>query len=96
MGLTISPSDFTSINPSYSDGRGYYTDATEVANLLQIPAFHASNTYPTLAQVGAIIKRVEGMIDEKVKRSFRPLLTKKKFITLIIETFREILYMVGM
>ena len=78
LGLTISPSDFTSINPSYSDGRGYYTDATEVANLLQIPAFHASNTYPTLAQVGAIIKRVEGMIDEKVKRSFRPLLTKKE------------------
>ena len=76
MGLTISPSDFTSINPSYSAGRGYYTDATEVANLLQVPAFTSSTTYPTLAQVGAIIKRVEGMIDEKVKRSFRPLLTK--------------------
>ena len=79
MGLTISPSDYTSINPSYSDGRGFYTDATEVANLLQVPAFHASNTYPTLAQVGAIIKRVEGMVDEKVKRSFRPLLIKKEF-----------------
>lgn len=79
MGLTISPSDYTSINPSYSDGRGFYTDATEVANLLQVPAFHATNTYPTLAQVGAIIKRVEGMVDEKVKRSFRPLLIKKEF-----------------
>ena len=79
MGLTISPSDYTSINPSYSDGRGFYTDATEVANLLQVPAFHASNSSPTLAQVGAIIKRVEGMVDEKVKRSFRPLLIKKEF-----------------
>ena len=79
MGLTISPSDYTSINPSYSDGRGFYTDATEVANLLQVPAFTASTTYPTLAQVGAIIKRVEGMVDEKVKRSFRPLLIKKEF-----------------
>ena len=79
MGTTGSPSDYTSINPSYSDGRGFYTDATEVANLLQIPAFHATNTYPTLSQVGAIIKRVEGMIDEKVKRSFRPIITKNEF-----------------
>jgi len=78
MGITVSPSDFTEINPSYSDGRGYYTNATEVANLLQVPAFSVS-TYPTLAQVGAIIKRVEGIVDEKVKRSFRPIITKNEY-----------------
>ena len=78
MGTTISPSDFTEINPSYSNGRGFYTNATEVANLLQIPAF-SSSTYPTLAQVGAIIKRVEGVVDDKVKRSFRPNITKDEY-----------------
>ena len=78
MGITVSPSDFTEINPSYSDGRGYYTNATEVANLLQVPAFSVS-TYPTLAQVGSIIKRVEGIVDEKVKRSFRPIITKNEY-----------------
>ena len=78
MGQTISPSDFTEINPSYSDGRGFYTNATEVANLLQIPAFSVS-TYPTLAQVGSIIKRVEGIVDDKVKRSYRPIITKDEY-----------------
>ena len=78
MGTTISPSDFTEINPDYSQGRGFYTNATEVANLLQVPAFSAS-TYPTLAQVGSIIKRVEGIIDDKVKRSYRPIITKDEY-----------------
>ena len=78
MGVTISPSDFTEINPSYADGRGFYTNATEVANLLQIPAF-SGTTYPTLAQVGAIIKRQEGIVDEKVKRSYRPIITKDEY-----------------
>lgn len=78
MGTTISPSDFTEINPSYADGRGYYTNATEVANLLQIPPF-STTTYPTLAQVGAIIKRIEGVVDEKVKRSFRPIITTDEY-----------------
>jgi len=78
MGQTISPSDFTEINPDYSQGRGFYTNATEVANLLQVPAFSVS-TYPTLAQVGSIIKRVEGMVDDKVKRSYRPIITKDEY-----------------
>jgi len=78
MGVTISPSDFTEINPSYANGRGYYTNASEVANLLQVPAFSVT-TYPSEAQVGAIIKRVEGIIDEKVKRSFRPIITKNEY-----------------
>tara|TARA_R100000951_G_scaffold116804_1_gene131275 strand:+ start:17218 stop:18519 length:1302 start_codon:yes stop_codon:yes gene_type:complete len=78
MGTTISPSDFTEINPSYTNGRGFYTNATEVANLLQIPPF-SGTTYPTTAQVGAIIKRVEGIVDDKVKRSFRPIVTKDEY-----------------
>jgi len=78
MGTTISPSDFTEINPDYSQGRGFYTNATEVANLLQVPAFSAT-TFPTLAQVGSIIKRVEGIIDDKVKRSYRPIITKDEY-----------------
>jgi len=78
MSQTISPSDFTEINPDYSQGRGFYTNATEVANLLQVPAFSVS-TYPTLAQVGSIIKRVEGIIDDKVKRSYRPIITKDEY-----------------
>tara|TARA_R110001592_G_scaffold237588_1_gene496845 strand:+ start:2376 stop:3677 length:1302 start_codon:yes stop_codon:yes gene_type:complete len=78
MGTTISPSDFTEINPSYTNGRGFYTNATEVANLLQIPSF-SGTTYPTTAQVGAIIKRVEGIVDDKVKRSFRPIVTKDEY-----------------
>ena len=78
MGQTISPSDFTEINPDYSQGRGFYTNATEVANLLQVPAF-SSSTYPTLAQIGAIIKRVEGIVDDKVKRSYRPIITKDEY-----------------
>lgn len=78
MGTTFSPSDFTEINPDYSQGRGFYTNATEVASLLQIPAF-SSSTFPTLAQVGSIIKRVEGTIDDKVKRSFRPIVTKDEY-----------------
>ena len=78
MGQTISPSDFTEINPDYSQGRGFYTNATEVANLLQVPAF-TSSTYPTLAQIGSIIKRIEGIVDDKVKRSYRPIITKDEY-----------------
>ena len=78
LSITSSPSDYTEINPDYTQGRGYYTNATEVANMLQIPAFSIS-TYPTLAQVGNIIKRVEGIVDDKVKRSFRPILTRQQF-----------------
>ena len=78
MGTSISPSDFTEINPHYSEGRGFYTNATEVANMLQIPAF-STTTYPTLAQVGAVIKRTEGIVDDKCKRSYRPIITTDEF-----------------
>lgn len=78
MGVTISPSDFTTIAPNYATGFGYYTDLTEVASMLQVPAF-TDDTYPSREQVGQIIKRVEGIIDEKVKRSFRPIITKNEY-----------------
>ena len=78
MAIASSPSDYTSINVDYSTGSGYYSDKTAVANLLQIPAFSTS-TYPTQAQVGAIIKTIEGIVDEKVKRSYRPIIYKNEF-----------------
>ncbi len=77
MGITNSPSDYTTISVDYSTGSGFYTDKSAISNMLQIPAF-TSSTYPSESQVGEIIKRVEGMIDEKVKRSFRPLLHKNE------------------
>tara|TARA_B100000963_G_scaffold144583_1_gene125938 strand:- start:320 stop:1450 length:1131 start_codon:yes stop_codon:yes gene_type:complete len=72
MPTVFSPSDYTTINPDYSTGKGFYTDKDAISDLLQIPAFTAG-TNPTQAQVGSIIKRVEGMIDDKVKRSYRPI-----------------------
>lgn len=75
MAISSSPSDYTKTTNgvNYSTGYGYYTDIESVADLLQIPDFTAS-TNPTAAQVGAIIKRVEGIVDDKAKRSFRPVL----------------------
>jgi len=78
MPTVFSPSDYTSINPDYSTGKGFYTDISAISDLLQIPAFTAS-TNPTNAQVGSIIKRVEGMIDDKVKRSYRPIRHETEF-----------------
>ena len=79
MSITSSPSDYTAIAPNYPNGFGHYTDYKEVADLLQLPHFDTSATYPTRAMVGAIIKRVEGIVDDKLKRSYRPIVTKKEF-----------------
>ena len=78
MPVASSPSDYTTISPNYSTGYGYYTDIVAVSNLLQIPAF-TSATYPSAAQVGSTIKRIEGMVDEKINRSFRPIIWKNEF-----------------
>ena len=68
-----SPSDTTVINPDYSAGRGYYTTADKVAELLQIPPFTATTT-PMHSEVGEFIKRIEDFIDGKTKTSWRRLL----------------------
>ena len=52
----LSPSDYTTINPSYANGRGYYTTSTYVAQLLQIPDFSAT-TAPTAEEIGLYIRR---------------------------------------
>ena len=73
-----SPSDFTEINPDYSQGRGFYTNATEVANMLQIPAFRRKY----ISNIGSsrfYQKRVEGIVDDKCKRSYRPIITTDEF-----------------
>ena len=78
MGKVSSPSDFTAINPNYTNGTGYYTTHTDVSNLLQINSFTNSTT-PTIAEVGKIIKRVEEKIDDKTKTSYRPTIYKDEF-----------------
>lgn len=79
MSITSSPSDYSLAGtPDYSAGIGFYTDYIQVADLLQVPRFDTSATYPTRAQVGNIIKRVEGIVDDKLKRSYRPIITKKE------------------
>jgi hypothetical protein len=77
VAISSSPSDYTKTanGVNYSLGYGYYTDIGAIADLLQIPPFSVS-TNPTAAQVGAIIKRVEGTVDDKAKRSFRPIIHK--------------------
>ena len=78
MAIASSPSDYTAINVDYATGSGYYSDKGAVSDMLQIPAFSTS-TYPTQAQVGSIIKNIEGIVDEKIKRSFRPIIYKNEF-----------------
>lgn len=63
---------------AYDKGVGFYTDFASVADLLQISHF-SDTSYPTRAQVGKIIKRIEGTVDETVKRSYRPIITKDEF-----------------
>tara|TARA_R110000823_G_scaffold314494_2_gene443789 strand:+ start:3981 stop:5285 length:1305 start_codon:yes stop_codon:yes gene_type:complete len=78
MPVASSPSDYTTINPNYSTGKGFYTDISAVSDLLQVTPF-TSGTNPSAAQVGSIIKRIEGMVDEKVNRSYRPIIWKNEF-----------------
>ena len=61
----------------YGTGKGYYTTHTDVSDLLQVGAFSTSTT-PSNADVGKIIKRVEGKIDDKLKISFRPEVLEKE------------------
>ena len=78
MPVASSPSDYTAINVDYSTGQGFYTDKNAVSDMLQIPAF-SSSTYPTQAQIGSIIKNIEGIVDDKVKRSYRPIIYENEF-----------------
>ena len=78
MSTYSSPSDYTAIDVNYTAGKGYYTTASEVSSLLQIADFD-SNSTPTLAEVGKIIKRVEGKIDDTTKTSFRPVIYSDEY-----------------
>ena len=88
-----SPSDFTSINPNYTIGNGFYTTHTDVSNLLQIESFTDFST-PTRAEVGKLIKRVEEKIDDATKHSDRPLIYKDEFSS--FEANRHLMYPVTM
>ena len=78
MVKAFSPSDYTTVNPNYATGLGFYTDKTAISDLLQIPAFSASSS-PTHEQLGKIIKRTEDFIDEKVGYSFRPIVYENEY-----------------
>ena len=88
-----SPSDYTTINPDYANGKGYYTTHTDVSNLLQIESFTAYTT-PTVAEVGKLIKRAEERIDDATKHSYRPIIYKDEFSS--FEMNRANLYPVTM
>jgi len=77
------PSDFTTINPNYANGNGYYTTHSAVSNLLHISgsndaSYFTSSTTPSIGMVGDIIKRVEGKIDDEIKLTFRPEIIEKE------------------
>jgi len=72
---TIASGFFTG---AYDKGVGFYTDFASVADMLQISHF-SDTSYPSRAQVGKIIKRIEGTVDETVKRSYRPIITRDEF-----------------
>ena len=78
MAQLSSPSDFTTINPKYSEGRGYYTTSDLVAALLQIGNF-TDDTTPSREEVGDIIKRAEDRVDNTTKLSWRPLIYQNEF-----------------
>lgn len=73
-----SPSDFTNINPNYSQGRGFYTTHSDVSQLLQIAAFSSSTT-PSIAEVGGLIRRAEERVDDIVAHSYRPVIYHHEF-----------------
>lgn len=78
MSKLSSPSDFTNINVNYSQGRGFYTTHTDVSQLLQIAAFSSSTT-PSIAEVGALIRRAEERVDDIVGHSYRPVIYHNEF-----------------
>ena len=78
MSKLSSPSDFTNINPNYSQGRGFYTTHSDVSQLLQIAAFSSSTT-PSIAEVGTLIKRAEERVDDVVGHSYRPVIYHHEF-----------------
>ena len=74
----ISKSDYVvGQQQDYGNGIGFYTRHQDVSELLQIGGFN-DNTTPTHGEVGRIIKRVEGKIDDKLKVSFRPEIIEKE------------------
>jgi hypothetical protein len=81
----LSPSDYTTINPSYANGRGYYTTSTYVAQLLQIPDFSAT-TAPTAEEIGLYIRRAEDFIDNYTHMSFRPILYEGEYHDFTVNT----------
>ena len=74
----IRPSD-TAINSlDYDAGIGHYTNMTKICDLLGIAPF-TSDTIPTLANIGELIRYAEDYIDEYTKQSWRPSIVENEF-----------------
>ena len=82
MPVSSSPSDYTTINPNYGTGNGFYTDIGAVSDLLQVTPF-TSGTNPSAAQVGSIIKRIEGMVDGRMNLRILNLLAIQLCLTMV-------------
>lgn len=76
--MIIRPSDTGLSGLDYDDGVGHYTNMTKITDLLGIAPF-TSDTIPTLASVGELIRRAEDYIDEYTKQSWRPVIVENEF-----------------
>jgi len=93
MSKLKSDSDFTQSQAvDYGTGFGYYTTHSDVTALLQCQTFTGA-TSPTNVEVGKIIKRVEGKIDDSIKTSFRPEIIEKEHHDFIAT--RDVMYPVS-
>ena len=72
------PSDTSIGSANYNNAVGYYTDMTRVTDLLGIAPF-TSDTIPTLAHVGELIRYAEDYIDEFTRESWRPMIIEDEW-----------------
>ena len=87
MAKASAPSDYNSMANDYTNGNGYYTNSTLIANLMQIPAFTASSA-PEISEVGELIKRVEDFIDEYTRDAWRPSFIEREYHDFEFQDYR--------
>ena len=87
----IRPSD-TAINSlDYDAGIGHYTNMTKICDLLGIAPF-TTDTIPTLANIGELIRYAEDYIDEYTKQSWRPSIVENELKDFYLDFHRMYRY----
>jgi len=90
MPVASSPSDYTSIDPDYSAGKGFYTDADSIADMLQIPAFSTlTNPYVGFIQLDTMKLRKVISLRVWQGNSYKEIASAQASIKLL-EDFRDI------